>query len=323
MAPNLTARAQWAAPSCLSWTDPAGLDMGRIARVLLFAILSIAGALPAFAQADAKPPAEEESRNFTTSDGVRLHYIAKGAGETLVFVPGWLMPAEIWRPQINHFASQYRVIALDPRSQGDSEIAKKGNNIKRRAEDLHELIEHTQSSRVVLVGWSLGVMEALLYVKTHGDAKVAALVLVDNSVGETPPQEGGASIQRRPPNQRDLEMAEFVSILFRTRQTPAYLEWLTKQVLRTPPAVSASLVSIPFPRTFWRSAVYSTKRPLLYAVTAGLGKQADTLRRKRMDTWTEVFPAAGHALFVDDAERFNAVVDAFLVKALKGNEVNK
>ena len=87
------------------------------------------------------------SENFTTSDGVRLHYIAEGEGETLLFVPGWLMPAEIWRRQIDYFSARYRVIALDPRSQGDSQVAALGNDVRRRAEDLHDLIEHLQAQR--------------------------------------------------------------------------------------------------------------------------------------------------------------------------------
>ena len=39
---------------------------------------------------------------------------------------------------------------------------------------------------VVVVGWSLGVLDTLAYVHTHGDALIAGLVLVDNSVGEEP-----------------------------------------------------------------------------------------------------------------------------------------
>ena len=46
---------------------------------------------------------------------------------------------------------------------------------------------------VLLVGWSLGVLDALAYVHTHGDAALAGLVLVDNSVGEEP-----APVPRRP-----------------------------------------------------------------------------------------------------------------------------
>lgn len=273
-------------------------------RLFLLAILS-AACWPAWCE------------NFTTSDGVRLHYLVEGKGETLLFVPGWMMPAEIWRPQIDYFARKYRVIALDPRSQGDSQVAASGNHIRRRADDLHELIEMLQAPRVVLVGWSLGVLEALLYVKTYGDERLAALVLVDNSVGEWPPQSGDPTIRYEGgPRDRRREMATFVRALFNSPQPPQYLDWLTDQVMRTPPQESVRLLAAPSPRVSWRAIVYETRKPLFYAVTDSLKGQASTLQRKREDTWTEVFPGAGHALFVDQAPRFNASLDAFLGKAL-------
>lgn len=258
-----------------------------------------------------------EANYFTSSDGVRLHYIAEGAGKTLLFVPGWLMPAEIWRYQIDYFARSYRVIAFDPRSQGDSQVALSGNNIQRRAEDLSELIEHLQSRRVVLIGWSLGVLEALLYIKTHGDAKVEALVFVDNSVGEEPPPKGGITIADRGSRDREGEVADFVGGMFRSPQSPAYLTWLTGEAMRTPLEASLSILSIPYPRAFWRLATYETRKPLLYAVTASLKGQADNLKRKRKRTSIEVFTGAGHALFVDEHERFNSVLAAFLDRTLK------
>jgi len=261
--------------------------------------------------------AAAESFYFTSSDGVRLRYIDEGAGATLLFVPGWLMPAEIWRPQIDYFARKYRVIALDPRSQGDSQIAESGNNVGRRAQDLHELIEHLQARRVVLIGWSLGVLEALMYVNVRGDDKVAALVLVDNSVGESPPQRGDPDIRYDDgPRNRRRDMATFVKAMFNSRQPAPYLDWLTDQVMRTPPAASASLLKIPYPRTFWRATVYETRKPLFFAVTDSLKGQANSLWRKRKGTEAEVFEGAGHALFIDQAMRFNASLDAFLGKAL-------
>jgi len=255
-----------------------------------------------------------ESRFFTTSDGVRLHYLEEGAGETLVFVPGWLMPAEIWGHQIGHFAQRYRVIAFDPRSQGDSQIAPSGNGIRRRAEDLHDLVTHLGSERVVLIGWSLGVMESLLYVHVRGEGRLAGLVLVDNSVGENPPQSGGRTIQGRPPSERALEMADFVRVIHKSPQTPEYFAGLTDKALRTPPGIARSLLAIPYPRSFWRTAVHGTQKPLLYAVTAGLRGQAESLARRRKGATTAaVFPVAGHALFVDEPGHFNALLDAFLV----------
>ena len=59
----------------------------------------------------------ENFRNgqFTTSDGVELRYVEAGSGRTLIFVPGWSMPAWIWQAQIDHFAATHRVVAVDPR----------------------------------------------------------------------------------------------------------------------------------------------------------------------------------------------------------------
>jgi microsomal epoxide hydrolase len=72
------------------------------------------------------------------------------------------------------------------------------------------------------------------------------------------------------------------------------------------------LLAYPVPRSYWREAVYSTSKPLLYAVRPRFAAQADNLARKRPGTETAVFADAGHALFVDDAARFNRLMDDFL-----------
>ena len=58
---------------------------------------------------------------FKTSDGVRIHYLEAGSGRPIVFIPGWTMPAWIWQKQIDEFSKNYHVIAVDPRSQGESD----------------------------------------------------------------------------------------------------------------------------------------------------------------------------------------------------------
>ena len=59
----------------------------RFPVLLLIALLGCFSAQPALAGAP-------QHRYFKTSDGVRLHYLEAGTGpETLVFVPGWMMPA--------------------------------------------------------------------------------------------------------------------------------------------------------------------------------------------------------------------------------------
>ena len=63
----------------------------------------------------------EKSGFIKTSDGIRIHYVEAGKGDPIVFIPGWRMPAWIWQKQIDGLSNKYRVIAVDPRSQGESD----------------------------------------------------------------------------------------------------------------------------------------------------------------------------------------------------------
>ena len=251
---------------------------------------------------------------FVTSDGVRLHYLEAGpaGAHTIILVPGWTMPAWIWGPQIAAFAQHYHVIAFDPRGQGLSAVPARGYTPERRGQDIAELIAR-QTAPVLLVGWSLGVLDSLAYVHMHGDAALAGLVLVDNSVGEAPAPVSAARPRRaRRPVSHDVAMAGFVRGMFREPQTPAYLERLTDATLQTPEWAARALLSYPVPRSYWREAVYSTGRPVLYIVRSGLAAQAENLARGRPNTETAVFTGVGHALFVDDPARFDAIMADFI-----------
>lgn len=291
-------------------TRPGARAVARAAARLMLTVTIGLSALPA---------AHGESFFFKTSDGARLHFNARGAGEVIVFVPGWLMPGAIWQEQLDYFSARgYRAVALDPRSQGESPPARQGNNAERRAADIAELIAQLRVERVVLVGWSLGVLEALMYVRKHGDTRLAALILVDNSVGEEPPPRSGGRTGDFPRGDRKSAVTRFVRSMFKTERSAAYLDWLTGQALRTPPATAQSLLSLPYPRAFWRAALDETRKPVLYVVTPRLREQADNLAKKRENTAIHVFENAGHALFVDESGRFNALMDDFLKTALGG-----
>ena len=262
------------------------------------------------------PPhrAAAADRSFFTSDGVRLHYIDAGQGHTLVLIPGWTMPAWIWDAQIADFSRHFRVIAFDPRGQGDSEAAPGGYEPQRRGQDIAELLQHLGPAPVLLVGWSLGVLDALAYVHMHGDARLAGLVLVDNSVGEDPPP--------APPRHtvaasgrlltREARMRLFVRGMFARPQPAPWLDRLTEACLRTPDDAATALLNYPVPRSFWKEAVYATAQPVLYVVTPRLAGQADNLRRHHPSAEAVVMPGVGHALFVDDPVRFDALLGDFI-----------
>jgi microsomal epoxide hydrolase len=275
----------------------------RVVCLILLAILLPAGSAAA------------ADRYFQTSDGVRLHYLDNGRGRTIVMVPGWTMPAWIFDRQIAEFSNRYRVIAFDPRSQGESQVAASGHDPWRRGRDIAELLDQLGPQPVVLIGWSLGVLDSLAYVRGYGDARLAGVVLIDNSVGEEPaPTSTPSQGPRRPAPKlsRDEKMRLFVFGMFRQPQPRAYIDRLTMASLRTPPGAAAALLSYPVPRSFWKEAVYSITRPLLYIVRPRWAAQAANLAANHPAAETVVMEGVGHALFVDDPARFDSAVDGFI-----------
>jgi len=251
------------------------------------------------------------SRFFKSSDGVRLHVLEAGAHHTapvIVLVPGWSMPTSLWQAQLEELGRRHHVVAFDPRGQGLSDIPAGGYHIDRRADDLHDLI--AQYPRVILVGWSLGALEALQYVQRHGEAKLAALILVDSSVGEGP-DSGPSSLPAALRRNRRETVEDFIKAIFRTPRAEAEHNALLEAALRMPLEHSIALFPSTVPREHWRTLARGFAKPLLYVVTPQFAAQAEALKAARPETRIEIFGQAGHALFVDEPMRFNRLLDEF------------
>ena len=70
------------------------------------------------------------------------------------------------------------MVAMAPRSQGDSEKTYEGNFTLRRGRDIGDLIGMRRLSPVVVVAWSRAVSEILSYTEQSGSAMIRALVML-------------------------------------------------------------------------------------------------------------------------------------------------
>ena len=66
--------------------------------------------------------------------------------------------------QVEHFAADYRVIAIDPRGQGYSSKTMDGNDYLTHGQDLAALIDTLDLKDAVLIGWSTDNLDTWSYI---------------------------------------------------------------------------------------------------------------------------------------------------------------
>ena len=289
----------------------------RRSLVLLIAIIGL-GSIRAFAEADTR------SHLVEVGDGVSLRVIEAGkpgTGPELVFIPGWSTGADIWRRQIEAFAKTYRVIAFDPRSQGESTKTTTGNTPEIRAQDLHALLERLGARRPILVGWSQGVQDVAAYVERYGTKELAAIVLVDAAVSDG--ADGMAT--RSQENARQFKMFA----VYQAHQQE-YLEGMMHAIIskplgdntisalvrtgmRTPADTGLAMLTADMFGVNRTSAVKKIDCPTLIIASA----KSDELERQQTTASQipharfEKIDDAAHAVFLDQPDRFDEVLKNF------------
>jgi non-heme chloroperoxidase len=256
---------------------------------------------------------------FVENEAVKIHYLANNINDTnqvcLLFVPGIMMPAWIWEKQLDYFSKNYNVVAIDPRSQGDSDQASEGHYAFSLAKDIKAVVDKFQLRPLILIGWSLAVPEVINYAAHFASNNLIGLVLVDGLAGidpslpfyqETVDYWAQLQIDRIP------KTREFIKSIFRQPQTEAYIEKLIETALRTPTNTVMTLIYNYILQDF-RSFLPRIDTPTLIATIEGprlgyMQKMQNLLPHSRL----EIFKSAGHALFVDQPERFNCLLKVFI-----------
>jgi microsomal epoxide hydrolase len=105
---------------------------------------------------------------------------------------------------------------------------------------------------------------------------------------------------------------DFVRAMYRTPQSEAYLKKMTVAAMRVP-ADSAVLMLL---NTYisgldLRPALDKLDKPVLFVGTPNTKAQADMLQQRKPSARVEMFNNAGHALFVDEPNRFNELLADF------------
>ncbi len=262
-----------------------------------------------------------KSEFFKTSDGVRIHYLEAGNGRPIVFIPGWTMPAWIWQKQIDGFSKKYHVIAVDPRSQGESDKPPYGHLPETRARDYKELVDHLGLKQPVLVGWSMACGELVKYAEQFGSDNVGGFVLVDGYLFDKLSPELFtflSSWMSQLQQDRQKHADGFVRTMYKKPQSEEYFKRLADASIQVPTDTAVTLVYNMMAMKDLAAGLAKMKPPIVFVYQPNSQGSADFLKATLGDkVKLEKFEDDGHALFVDDPEKFNRVIEEFVQSLAK------
>jgi non-heme chloroperoxidase len=323
------------------------------AVILCFLSCTVANASDVEASASAAKDKNPRARSgFVTSwDGAKIHYIEAGRSKTsigdaqvgnplppsvtvtkgqisvtgphqfpsILFVPGWTMPGWIWENQISHFSADYRVVAMDPRAQGESSKPCDGSYPASHARDIKAVIDQLHLAPVVVVGWSMAVTEIASYVDQFGTSGIAGIVLVDGvaDFGLTAESfKNYAGFLKSAQTDRQKFTSAFVHNMYKKPQAEEYLQRVIKASLQTPTDSAVAMAQAGF-LTDDRPGLDKIDKPTVIAASSkDLLPMFQDMQKRIHGARLEMFDDAGHALFVDDADKFNILLEEFIT-ALK------
>ncbi|HEY5512196.1 MAG TPA: alpha/beta fold hydrolase [Geomonas sp.] len=260
-----------------------------------------------------------------TSDGVSLHYDETGSGRPVVFLHGWGMSARVWRFQ-QQLDDSCRLIFLDQRGHGQSSPAA-GYAVEDFAGDLAAFFDKMALRDAILVGWSMGVQVAL---KAFPElrSRLAALVLVggtprftacdDYPHGQAPLEVKGMGLRLRRDYQKT--MGDFFRGMFADGELDgAQYQRIVHEIVMggrsaDPDTVRQSLQILS--AADLREELPSIDRPVLLIhgeldSICPAGASAYMADRLPMAT-LRIMEGCGHAPFMTQPDRFNALVRDFL-----------
>lgn len=126
------------------------------------------------AACDRAPPQGEGT--VTAADGTPIAYEVRGEGDpALVFIHCWACNRSFWREQLDAFAADHTVVALDLPGHGASGRERREWTLARYADDVARVVHALKLDRVVLVGHSMGGPVSLLAAARLGDRATGVL----------------------------------------------------------------------------------------------------------------------------------------------------
>jgi pimeloyl-ACP methyl ester carboxylesterase len=242
---------------------------------------------------------------MTTTQRVRIAFDDIGAGDpTVVLVHGLFENRSYYRALADHLTARRRVLNIDLRGHGESEVPDQGYSLDILAEDVIRVCEQAGVTRAVFCGHSFPV--ALRVVLRRPDL-AAGLVMLDGAVLllEADRQRLGGLVQVLQTDAwRDALLGFFGGVAAGAADR-------VRADISAAPRVYAAPILREIASTDFADEVAAARCPLMY-VHGHMPLDLERLRALRPDAVIETIPNVGHYLMLTAPHEVNTALDRFL-----------
>ncbi len=112
-----------------------------------------------------------------------IYYTAKGTGNPLVLLHGFLESSKIWEPFIEELAKKRQVICIDLPGHGRTGIIEEVHSMELMAQVVKGVLDHLGVYRATIVGHSMGGYVTLAFLEQYPQ-NTAGLVLMNSTPEE-------------------------------------------------------------------------------------------------------------------------------------------
>jgi len=256
---------------------------------------------------------------FLTHGGVSLRYDRAGSGPAVLFIHGWTFNRTVWERQVVATRDRHTAVTVDVRGHGESSHPRTGYSIASMAADLEQLVRALNVAKVAIVGWSMGGMIAMELARRLGE-RASALVVVCSTAGGLADaldasKDEAAGMRAAIDADFRAFVRDFAPRLFKAGAASPFLSWAVSQMQKTPAHVAG---------TAFDALVAADLRPALKEIVAPTAvfhgrhdaitplASGEEIAKGIRGAKLTIFEESGHAPFLEEPERFNEALVAFL-----------
>jgi 3-oxoadipate enol-lactonase len=254
-------------------------------------------------------------------NGLKIAYDDVGEGPEVVLIHGYPFNRSLWKPQVAALQTHNRVIALDLRGLGDSDLTGTVASMNSMAQDIALLLDHLGVGAAVIGGLSMGGYVTLAFYRAF-QPRVRGLILADtrpqadSDEGKRMREEQATQILAEGMNKTAENMLPKLLHPDTATKRPGVAAHVREMILTTNPAGAAAALLGMASRDDQTSLLQSIDIPTLILVGEkdAITPVADSENMQRHIDGSRlvIIQEAGHVSNLEQPDRFNREVIDFL-----------